>query len=131
MKPYIVKGPVPTAEEMGKRLGMSKARVRRIRVIMEQKPKTDQELIDAFSRGTTEHRITSVVMRSDHFVIFRIPGHKYWSSLMEPSAYARSQHILMRQGEWMFRYTYKKEWEGRVSKRVLAEALKEAENSLK
>ncbi len=92
---------------------------------------TDTELIDAFARGTTDHHITSVVMKSKRFVIFRIPGHTYWADMMNPSAYARSQYILMRQGEWILRYTFRKEWEGRVSKKVLAQALEEAENSLK
>ena len=92
---------------------------------------TDTELIDAFARGTTDQHITSVVMKSKRFVIFKIPGHTYWSSIMEPSAYAPVQHVLIRQGEWWLRSTTRKEWEGRVSKKVLAQALEEAENSLK
>jgi hypothetical protein len=89
--------------------------------------KTDQELIDAFARGTTDHGITKVVMRGEHFVIFRIPGHTYWSSVMKPSAYARSTHVLIRQGEWWMRGKIIKEWEGRVSKKVLKAALDEIE----
>lgn len=37
-KPFTVKNPVPTVEEMRKALGMSKRRVERIRRIMEGKP---------------------------------------------------------------------------------------------
>ncbi len=92
---------------------------------------TDIELIDAFASGTTERHITSVVMKGEHFVVFKIPGHTYWASVMEPSAYVRSRCVLVPQGQWMLRTTFKKEWEGRVSKKVLAQALEEAENSLK
>ena len=90
---------------------------------------TDQELIYAFARGTTAHHHTKVVMRGKRFVIFHIPGHKYWSSMMVPSAYAPSQHILIPQGVWMLSCTpcFKKEWEGRVSKKELQQALEEAE----
>ena len=87
--------------------------------------KTDQELIDLYASGLSEHRITKLVMRSEHFAIFRIPGHRFMNGQM--SQYGRSDHTLMRQGESWIRGKHIKEWKGRVSKKELKKALDEAE----
>jgi hypothetical protein len=88
---------------------------------------TDQELIDAFSRGTTDHHHTTLVMRGKRFAIFHIPGRKYFSG-RGSQAYARSQNVLIEQGKFCMRGPLLKEWEGRVSKKELRKALDEAES---
>ena len=89
--------------------------------------KTDEELVDEYMHGTVEKQYTSVVARGKRFVIFKTRGHHYWSDIMNPSAYAPVEHVLIRQGEWCLRGKKIKEWEGRVSKKVLLAALEEAE----
>lgn len=88
---------------------------------------TDQELLDAFADGATERHIVKLAMRGKRFVIFHIPGHKYWAGKLNPSAYAKAGYILIEQGQWIMRGKRIREWEGRVSKKELQKALDEAE----
>ncbi len=90
---------------------------------------TDQELIDAYAGGLSDHRITKLVMRGERFAIFRIPGHRFMNG--QCSQYGRSDTVLMRQGESWVRGKHIKEWEGRVSKKELQKALDEAERGEK
>lgn len=91
---------------------------------MSKKPKTDAELIDAFSSGIAEREHISVAQQSRSFVIFRIKGHSAWSGVGCPWQYTRTRHILIRKGEWwMTSGGERREWEGRVSKQLLFKAL--------
>jgi hypothetical protein len=93
-----------------------------------QRTLTDQELIDAYASGLSEHRMTKLVMRGERFAIFRIPGHRFMNGQI--SQYGRSDHTLIRQGESWLRGKAIKTWEGRVSKKELRKALDEAEATL-
>jgi len=89
-----------------------------------KKPKTDQELIDAFSLGIEERNYITVAQQSRNFVIFKIKGHSSWSGVGMPWQYVKTRHILIRKGEWwMTSGGARREWEGKVSKQLLFKAL--------
>jgi hypothetical protein len=89
------------------------------------KPKTDQELVDAFSNGIAERAHTTVHSQLGDFVIFKIAGHKAWSGVGCPWEYVQTQYVLIRKGDWwMGQRTVKREWQGRVKAADLKEALK-------
>lgn len=86
---------------------------------------TDQELIQTYASGTTDRYHLKVVMQSDHFVIFRRPGHTDWSGVGSRDYYA-SHTCLIRKGEWCLKGD-RTTWYGRVSKNILKAALDKAE----
>ena len=88
---------------------------------------TEQELIHAYAHGTTElHRI-KIVMQSERFIVFRVPGHTDWSGVGMRDYYA-SHTVLARKGVWCLAHEAEHtEWYGRVSKKTLKEALESAE----
>jgi hypothetical protein len=92
---------------------------------MPKKPKTNQELVDAFASGIEERAYTTVHSQLGDFVIFKIAGHKAWCGVASPFQYVRIKHMLVRKGDWwMGMETVKREWEGRVKPNDLKEALK-------
>jgi len=88
---------------------------------------TDQELVDHFGSGTEERQYMTVASQSANFVVFKVAGHKYWSNVMDPSAYARVRYILAARGDTWLRYSGTREWEGRISKKIIREALRRSE----
>lgn len=93
---------------------------------MPKKPKTDAELIDAFAHGIEERKHTSVAGQSANFVVFKIDGHSAWASVGS-RAYVKTQHILLRKGQWWMTDKPKREWLGRVSPATIREALRRSE----
>lgn len=136
MKQIVVKNPVPTADEMAKRLGVPEHRVAMIREIMNKPmPRTgisDEELARIHAAGTTDEHKVKVVMKGTRYAVFHWPG-GYWSD-NGGRHYGQATYCLALQGHRRFQSGMcdgiLKEWEGRVSKKVLADALKEAESSL-
>jgi hypothetical protein len=92
---------------------------------------TDQELVKAFATGTTHLHITTVVMQSENFAVFRIAGHHYWSGVGQPWAYAPTEYVLIQKGLHGSDHRVRgKRWETRMTKAFRAEltkALEEAE----
>lgn len=98
----------------------------------EQTVMTDEQLIDAFATGIEEKRYTSVALASKRFVIFRVAGHTAWSGVGQPWSYAKLRHVLIRKGQfWLGNDVLRREWQGRVSKKVLTEALRLSEKGNK
>lgn len=97
---------------------------------MKAKPAAEvdpKQLIDDFAHGIEEKYYTSVVFVSKNFVVFKIKGHTAWASV-GARCYVRSQHILIRRGDWWLgNGVATRRWEGRVSKKELAEALSHSE----
>jgi hypothetical protein len=88
-----------------------------------------KRLVHNFARGISEMHYTSVVMQSEHFVIFRVKGHTDWSGVGSRSYYP-SRHILALKDEWWLTTDgRRREWEGRVSRKELQYALDEAEKA--
>jgi hypothetical protein len=90
-----------------------------------------QGLIDAWASGTTHHHITSVFAQSKNFVVFRVEGHKYWSGLGQPFAYAPVTYVLVPKGIDGWRAP-RREWEGRLTKakeREIREVLQASEDA--
>ncbi len=86
-------------------------------------------LIHAFAHGIEERRYTTVAMSSEHFVVFRIKGHKAWASVGYHE-YISSQYVLIRKGEWWLRSEGQSvTWHGRIAPKVLRAALNEAEEN--
>jgi len=88
---------------------------------------TDQELIRAYASGTTDLDRAKIVMQSENFVVFKVPGHTEWSGVGMRSYYASST-VLIRKGEWCLKGD-RREWYGRVSKKVLKEELDKAQQT--
>ena len=135
MKKLVINNPVPTAEELAAKLGLPEHRVATIREIM-SKPKrrtnlSDEELARTHAWGTTQESKVTVVMKGARYAVFRWPG-EYWSD-NGGRHYGQACYCLALQGERRFQSGMcdgvLKEWEGRVSKKVLAQALKDAEES--
>lgn len=95
---------------------------------MTKTPQIDEKkLISDFASGIEERNYTSVFLVSKNFVVFKVKGHSAWASV-GARAYVRGRYILIRRGEWwMATEGSKREWEGRVSKSILAEALRRSE----
>ena len=89
---------------------------------------TDKELIHAFSVGIEEGQYTTVVMRSPRFVIFKIAGHSAWAGVGSRE-YVKTKHVLVQKGHWWMSNIPKREWEGRVQKGTLKEALRRSEQT--
>ena len=87
----------------------------------------DKELADIHSAGTTEKGKVTVTMQSEHYAIFHWPG-GYWSDI-GGRHYGQSCYCLALKGTRRFGSSSHvlREWHGRVSKKLLAAALKEAE----
>lgn len=86
-----------------------------------------KKLIDDFAHGIEERHYMSVLLVSKSFVVFRMKGHTAWSGVGSRS-YVRGKHILIRRGEWwMHLGGTNREWEGRVGKKTLVEALRQSE----
>lgn len=96
---------------------------------MKAKPTEDpKQLIDDFAHGIEEKHYTSVVLTSKNFVVFKIKGHSAWACVACPFEYVRTQYILIRRGDWwLSNGVVTRRWEGRVSKKELAEALTQSE----
>ena len=95
-------------------------------------PKTDAELISDFAHGIEERNYTTVAMQSPNFVIFHVKGHGSWAGVGMGQAYVRAQYILIRKGTWWMAHGIKhgvdiREWEGRLSKKTMKEALRRSE----
>jgi hypothetical protein len=92
---------------------------------------TDEELIGKYAGGTEEQRYTTIYAQSENFVVFKVAGHKYWSSIMEPSKYTSVQYVLIHKGEHSLRGE-RREWEGKLTKarkQEIADALRRSELS--
>jgi hypothetical protein len=69
----------------------------------------------------------SVVLVSKNFVVFKMKGHNSWAGV-GMQEYARQRYILIRKGEWWMALAgTHREWEGRMDKKVLAEAVRRSE----
>lgn len=136
MKKIVITNPIPNADEMAKRLGIPEHRVAMIREIM-NKPKSrtnlsDEELARIHAAGTTDEYKVTVVMKGARYAVFRWPGGYWWDN--GGKHYGGTIYCLALQGHRKFQGGMcdgvLKEWEGRVSKKVLREALEIAEASL-
>ncbi len=87
----------------------------------------DREIIRSYAGGTTDLDRTKIVMQSENFVVFKTPGHTDWSGVGMRDYYA-SHTCLIRKGEWCLNGD-RREWYGRISKKVLQEALDKAQAS--
>ena len=92
-----------------------------------KKLKTDAELISDFAHGIVERDYTTVAMQSPNFVIFHIKGHSSWAGVGLGREYVRAQHVLIAKGSWWMAHNLKREWEGRLSKQTMKEALRRSE----
>jgi hypothetical protein len=88
---------------------------------------TDQELIRAYASGTTDLDRAKIVMQSENFIVFKVPGHTDWAGVGMRDYYA-THTVLIRKGEWCLNGD-RREWYGRISKKVLKEALDKAQQT--
>ena len=90
---------------------------------------TDQELARIHASGTTDESKVTVVMKGTRYAVFRWPGGYWWDN--GGKHYGSTTYCLAVMGKRRFSHdgVVIKEWEGRVSKKVLAQALKDAEES--
>ena len=88
---------------------------------------TDKELAAIHAYGTTHAHTVTVKMKSEHYAIFHWPG-SYWSD-NGGRHYGQATYVLQLKGDRHYGSGSRpvQEWEGRVSKKLLAEALALAE----
>lgn len=84
---------------------------------------TDEKALALFTQGTSYAQLdVTVLMSSQDFIIFNVPGHKYWGDRLHPSVYAPVQRVLINKGGHCV--GKQRRWEGRMNRKRWAEMQK-------
>jgi hypothetical protein len=89
--------------------------------------KTEADLIFDFMHGIEEKSHTEIAMQTPNFAVFRIKGHSAWAGVGCGREYVAAKYVLIRKGHWYMSNLPRREWEGRVSKEIMKEALRRSE----
>jgi len=104
----------------------TKTRTKKLLKELDKTAKTDAEVLAAFTSGIEEGQHTSIFLQSPRFVVFKCKGHSAWGGVACPWQYVKAQYMLVRKGSWWMAED-KRTWEGRVSTKILKEALRRSE----